>query len=98
PGCLVLDVEMPGPSGLELQEALGRRGDSPPIIFLTGQGDIPMSVRAMRAGAVDFLTKPVKKEALLSAVERALAQDHEIRSARAKDTTLRQRFESLSAR
>src|SRR5262245_6296790 len=68
PGCVVLDVRMPGPSGLDLQEAFGKRGDAPPVIFLTGHGDIPMSVRAVKAGAVDFLTKPVQRQALLNAV------------------------------
>src|SRR4051794_29214963 len=60
PGCLVLDIHMPGPSGLDLQDAFQKQGESLPIIFLTGHGDIPLSVRAMRMGAVDFLTKPVK--------------------------------------
>lgn len=72
PGCIVLDVRMPGPSGLELQTALVRKRSTLPIIFLTGHGDIRMSVRAMKAGAVDFLTKPVLKEELLAAVESAL--------------------------
>jgi len=72
PGCLLLDVRMPGPSGLELQEALAKNGDSLPVIFVTGHGDIRQSVRAMRHGAVDFLTKPVKRKELLSAVEQAL--------------------------
>ncbi|MBU6173801.1 MAG: response regulator, partial [Planctomycetes bacterium] len=61
-GCIILDIRMPGPTGLELQAALKRQGNSLPIIFLTGHGDIPMSVRAMKAGAVDFLTKPVQKQ------------------------------------
>src|SRR5262245_62041372 len=65
PGCVVLDVCMPGPSGLDLQEAFGRFHGALPIIFLTGHGDILMSVRAMKAGAVDFLTKPVQRAALL---------------------------------
>ena len=72
PGCLVLDVRMPGPSGLELQSALARQGNRLPIIFLTGHGDIPMSVQAIKAGAIDFLTKPVQREPLLAAVENAL--------------------------
>src|SRR5882672_4782624 len=62
PGCIVLDIRMPGPSGLELQDALCKRDDPLPIIFLTGHGDIPTSVRAMKAGAVDFLTKPIQGE------------------------------------
>jgi len=72
PGCIILDVCMPGPSGMELQEALQRQRNRSPIIFLTGHGDIPMSVRAMKAGAVDFLTKPVQRQELLAAVARAL--------------------------
>lgn len=98
PGCLVLDVRMPGPSGLELQDAFGRQNDTLPIIFLTGQGDIPMSVRAMKAGAVDFLTKPVQRTALLEAVRQALARDGESRQAREKHDTLRARAETLTPR
>lgn len=71
-GCVILDICMPGPSGMELQESLQRQRNRWPIIFLTGHGDIPMSVRAMKAGAVDFLTKPVQRQELLSAVARAL--------------------------
>src|SRR5262245_5286089 len=74
-GCLLLDVRMPGPSGLDLQEALAREDEPLPVIFLTAHGDVPMSVRAMKAGAVDFLTKPVKRDTLLSAVRTALARD-----------------------
>jgi len=70
--CVLLDVRMPGPSGLDLQVALAAKGRNFPIIFLTGHGSIPMTVRAMKAGAVDFLTKPVNKDELLSAVKRAL--------------------------
>jgi FixJ family two-component response regulator len=98
PGCVVLDVRMPGPSGLDLQEAFGRMTDALPIIFLTGHGDIPMSVRAMKAGAVDFLTKPVQREALLNAVRNALARDGESRKVRERDDTLRARFEALTPR
>lgn len=75
PGCLVLDVRMPGLSGLELQNRLATRGDAPPIIFLTGHGDIPMSVQAMKLGAVDFLTKPVRDQTLLDAVSAAIERD-----------------------
>lgn len=75
PGCLILDVRMPGLSGLALQEQLKARGDSKPIIFLTGHGDIPMTAQAMKAGAVDFLTKPVRDQTLLDAVSIALAAD-----------------------
>jgi FixJ family two-component response regulator len=80
PGCLVLDVSMPGPSGLDLQESLAQRRAPLPIVFLTGQGDIPMSVRAMKAGAVDFLTKPVKRQALLNAVRSAVAREAQQRT------------------
>jgi RNA polymerase sigma factor (sigma-70 family) len=98
PGCLVLDVRMPGPSGLELQDVFRQRNDALPIIFLTGNGDIPMSVRAMKAGAVDFLTKPVQREVLLNAVRNALARDGETRKAREQDGTLRALFETLTPR
>jgi FixJ family two-component response regulator len=98
PGCIVLDVRMPGPSGLELQEALARLEVRLPIVFLTGHGDIPMSVRAMKAGAVDFLTKPVSREALLGAVRAALARDAEARAAHARLDELRARYESLTPR
>jgi FixJ family two-component response regulator len=74
PGCIVLDVLMPGPSGLDLQQALARRPHPLPIVFVSGHGDIPMSVRAVKAGAVDFLTKPVDREALFAAVASALEQ------------------------
>jgi FixJ family two-component response regulator len=97
PGCVVLDVRMPGPSGLDLQEALARSGASMPIVFLTGHGDIPMSVRAMKAGAVDFLTKPVSREALLGAVRSALARDAETR-ARVRVQVLRAHYERLTPR
>ncbi len=76
-GCLLLDVRMPGPNGMDLHDALQRQGSSLPVIFLTGHGDIPMSVRAMKAGAVDFLIKPVKRENLLRAVKSALARESE---------------------
>jgi FixJ family two-component response regulator len=98
PGCIVLDVHMPGPSGLDLQEALSKLGDAPPIIFLTGYGDIPMSVRAMKAGAVDFLTKPVQRTALLSAIRSALLRDADHRTVRERESTARARFESLTPR
>ena len=75
PGCLVLDVRMPGLSGLELQNRLAAKGDAPPIIFLTGHGDIPMTVQAMKLGAVDFLTKPVRDQTLLDAVTAAIERD-----------------------
>jgi RNA polymerase sigma factor (sigma-70 family) len=98
PGCVVLDVKMPGPSGLDLQEAFGKQGVALPIIFLTGQGDIAMSVRAMKAGAVDFLTKPVQRQALLDAVHNALARDAERRTAQERNAAVRARFETLTPR
>ena len=98
PGCAVLDVSMPGPSGLDLQKALARREVPVPVVFLTGHGDIPMSVRAMKAGAVDFLTKPVKKEALLAAVTAALARDAETRAGHDRLRALRERYETLTPR
>lgn len=75
PGCLVLDVRMPGSSGLDLQQHLAASGGSPPIVFLTGHGDIPMTVQAMKAGAVDFLTKPVRDQSLLDAVTAGIERD-----------------------
>ena len=75
PGCLVLDVRMPGSSGLDLQQHLAAAGNAKPIIFLTGHGDIPMSVQAMKAGAIDFLTKPVRDQSLLDAVALGIARD-----------------------
>jgi FixJ family two-component response regulator len=75
PGCLILDVRLPGASGIDFQSHLAANGDAPPIIFLTGYGDIPMSVQAMKAGAVDFLTKPVRDQVLLDAVMIAIDRD-----------------------
>ena len=98
PGCLVLDVRMPGPSGLELQEALKKQGNTIPIVFLTGHGDISTSVRAMKAGAVDFLTKPVERDALLSAVETALKKDQTERTERERAQALHSRFQMLTQR
>lgn len=97
-GCVLLDVRMPGPSGLDLQAALARKGNRLPIIFLTGHGDIPMSVRAIKAGASDFLTKPVRREELLAAVKSALTLDAAHRSEREKAAALRDRFETLTSR
>jgi FixJ family two-component response regulator len=98
PGCVVLDVHMPGPSGLYVQEAFSKREAALPIIFLTGHGDIAMSVRAMKAGAVDFLTKPVERKALLDAVRNALARDAANRLAREQEGILQARAESLTSR
>ena len=97
-GCLVLDLRMPGPSGLELQEALERHGIRLPVIFLTGHGDLPSGVRAMKAGAVDFLTKPVEREPLLAAVRRALEVDRVQRAIRGAEARLQDRFALLTAR
>ncbi|MEO8134606.1 MAG: response regulator transcription factor [Betaproteobacteria bacterium] len=82
PGCVLLDVRLPGPSGLELQAALQRQGVTLPVIFLTGHADVPTSVRAMKAGAVDFLEKPVERDTLLDALRRALAHDAAQRATR----------------
>lgn len=98
PGCLLLDVRMPGPSGLDLQLALTRRADAPPVVFLTGYGDIPMSVLAIRRGAVDFLTKPVDREALLAAVTAALQRDAERREGNRRRQQVRQSFDTLTPR
>jgi FixJ family two-component response regulator len=98
PGCVILDVRMPGQSGLDMQEALAADEASLPVIFLSAHGDIPMSVRAVRAGAVDFLTKPVKRATLLAAVDTALARDAEKHAEREELRGLRSRYDSLTAR
>lgn len=98
PGCVVLDVDLPCLDGLQLQRRLGEEGTPVPIIFLTGQGDIPMTVRAMQAGAVDFLTKPVRAEALLKAVDTAIDRDAATRMAKAATSGMAQRFSRLSER
>ncbi|MCJ7442094.1 MAG: response regulator [Thermoanaerobaculaceae bacterium] len=98
PGCVLLDLRMPGPSGLELQAALKRQGVALPVIFLTGHGNVASSVRAMQAGAVDFLTKPVKRETLFEALRRALERDARERARREEAEQLRARFASLSSR
>lgn len=98
PGCLVLDVAMPGLNGLELQEALMRKDSLLPIIFLTGHGDIPMSVQAMKRGALDFLTKPVNDENLLQAVRSALEKDRVARQARAELDDILERLATLTPR
>src|SRR5262249_23091946 len=98
PGCILLDLRMPGASGLDLQEVLAQTEERLPIIFLTGQGDIPASVSAMKAGAVDFLTKPVSREALLSVVKNALDVDATGRAARAVLRELHNRYETLTPR
>jgi FixJ family two-component response regulator len=98
PGCVVADLQMPGLSGLDLQAALARANNPLPVLFLTGHGDIPTSVRAMRQGAEDFLTKRAPKEALLDAVSRALARDARERAERGRMEALRARFAALSPR
>ena len=98
PGCLLLDLRLPGPSGLDLQEALARHGIGLPVVFLTGHGDLATGVRAMKAGAVDFLTKPVEREPLFAAVARALELDAAQRAARGAERELRARFAQLTSR
>jgi FixJ family two-component response regulator len=98
PACLVLDVRMPGLSGLDLQRELAQRGVEIPIVFLTGHGDIPMTVRAMKAGAVEFLTKPVKSRDLLGAIRGALERAQVSHHARRETLALRERYERLTPR
>jgi len=98
PGCLLLDMHLPGPSGLELQAALQRQGIRLPVVFLTGYGDVASSVQAMKAGAVDFLCKPIERDALLDAIGRALARDRELRAAALGAADLRSRFAALTPR
>jgi len=98
PGCAVLDVSMPGLDGLELQEALTIHGAQRPIIFITGQGDIPTSVRAMKAGAIDFLTKPVSDIALLDAIARAEERDILARRVRADADAISAKIATLTPR
>jgi FixJ family two-component response regulator len=98
PCCMVLDIRLPGVSGLEFQDQLARNGVPIPIVFMTGHGDIPMSVRAMKAGAVDFLTKPFRDQDMLDAVMRALFVDRERRKVEEGLSELPGRFESLTPR
>lgn len=98
PACVVLDVRLPDLSGLDVQEALSKAGIRMPIIFITGHGDIPMSVQAMKAGAFEFLTKPFRSENLLDAIRLAIVRDRETRKARVKLAGLRARYELLTAR
>jgi len=95
--CLILDLQMPGIGGLELQSRLAQEG-SPPIIFITGRGDIPSTVKAMKAGAIEFLTKPVDTEVLLAAVSTAFARDQILRDQRAVLSELERKFALLSPR
>ena len=98
PCCLVLDVRLPGQSGLDLQRELNERGTALPIVFLTGHGDIPISVRAMKAGAIEFLTKPFREQDLLDAVQAALNRDRSTRADEELLTELRWRCDALTPR
>jgi FixJ family two-component response regulator len=98
PGCLVLDVRLPGLSGLDLQQELAKSEATLPIIFLTGHGDIPMSVQAMKAGAVEFLTKPFRQQDLLDAIRHAIERDRVARIERVELAELRRRYDSLTPR
>jgi FixJ family two-component response regulator len=98
PGCVLADLQMPEMSGLDLQAALAALPHPLPVVFLTGHGDIPTTVRAMRQGAEDFLTKDASKEALLAAVDRALARDTRERAERARRQELRDRLDTLTSR
>jgi FixJ family two-component response regulator len=98
PSCLVLDVRMPGQSGLELQNQMRSAGIHLPIIFVTGHGDIPMTVRAMKDGAMEFLTKPVRGQDLLDAVQKAIEHDRDMRRERAQLDEVRARFNALTPR
>jgi FixJ family two-component response regulator len=98
PGCLILDVRMPGLSGLDLQRQLTDAGINMPIIFITGHGDIPMTVRAMKDGAFEFLTKPVRGQDLLDTVQKAMELDGVLRKDRSEVLTIRSRFDLLTPR
>ena len=98
PACVVLDVQMPGLSGLDLQRELAKAEHQLPIVFMTGHGDIPMTVQAMKEGAVAFLTKPFRNQDLIDAIRQALNVDREARKQRDQLASLRKRYESLTAR
>lgn len=98
PGCLLLDIAMPGMSGLEVQAAIKARSLAIPVVFLTGHGDIPLAVRALQAGAVDFLEKPIQGSMLLERVRRALRLDQEWRETQGRTQAIQQRHARLSAR
>lgn len=98
PSCLVLDVRLPGISGIDFQNELRRAGVQIPIVFITGHGDIPMSVKAMKSGAVEFLTKPFRDQDLLDAIQQALDRDRTTRQRERELTDLRRRYELLTAR
>lgn len=98
PGCLVLDIRLPGLSGLDFQRELAKSSNPLPIIFITGHGDIPMSVRAIKAGAIEFLTKPFRDQELLDAVQHGIEQDRVQRTQAMAVADLRERFEALTSR
>lgn len=98
PSCLVLDIRLPGASGLDLQSDLAKANIQTPVIFITGHGDIPMTVRAMKSGAIDFLTKPVRDQDILDAVQAAIERDRKRRDLNKTVSTVKSRFESLSSR
>lgn len=98
PGCLVLDVRMPGLSGLDLQAELNSRNIRTPIVFITGHGDIPLSVKAMKGGAVDFLTKPFKVANLLEVIQEALKKDARLQASRAEQAEVQRRIQTLTPR
>lgn len=98
PSCLVLDLQLPGMDGLDVQRELARSGDSMPIIFLTGHGDIPTTVKAMKSGAVEFLTKPFDDEHLLDAIRQALARNQVARQQQHELSTLKDRYATLTPR
>jgi FixJ family two-component response regulator len=98
PGCLVLDIRMPGMSGLELQEELNLRGATIPVIFMTGHGDIPMAVEAMQHGAFDFLQKPFRDQDLLDRIQKAIARDAKLRTSLGEHSRIRAHLESLTER
>src|ERR1700759_821979 len=98
PGCLILDIRLPGPSGLEFQRMLVNSGIHLPIIFITGHGDIPMSVRAIKSGAIEFLTKPLHEQQLLDTVHAAIERDRAHRQEAGALSELRMRFDTLTPR
>ena len=98
PSCLILDVRLPGMSGLEVQHKLNEVGTHVPIIFITGHGDIPMTVKAMKSGAVEFLTKPFRDQDLIEAIQQALKRDVETRQQQTEVTQLKERYAKLTAR
>jgi two-component system response regulator FixJ len=98
PGCLVLDIRMPGMSGMELQQHLNMRGAVIPVLFISGHGDVPMAVEAMKNGAFDFLQKPFRDQELIDRVQRALARDGESRVSLSQHSKLRNRLDSLTSR